>query len=117
MKLLQAYFLLVFVAVAGYTAVTIGKDDRSLFAVFFDDIAKMDWPGQFNFDFMLLLSLSSIWTGWRNQFTPVGMVLALFALFGGSLFSSVYLLFLTTQVNDVVELLIGQERTAKLKSS
>jgi hypothetical protein len=51
----------IFICIAGYTAVVIANHGTGLFAVFFGDIAKMGWPGQFNLDFLGFLTLSGLW--------------------------------------------------------
>ena len=50
-----------FVALSGYTAVVVAHHGLDLFSVFFGDIAKLMWPGQFNLDFTCLLLLSALW--------------------------------------------------------
>lgn len=81
-------------------------------SIFFGDIAKMEWPGQFNLDFTFMLTLSALWVAWRNAFSALGLALGLFALFGGALFLSAYLLVLSLQTNgDVRMLLLGPGRS------
>ena len=77
--------------------------------VFVGDMAKMGWPGQFNFDFMCFLALSASWVMWRNQFSPMGLALGVVAFFGGALFLSGYLLFLSFQGSQSIEeILVGK---------
>ncbi|MBS0641767.1 MAG: hypothetical protein JSS43_18035 [Proteobacteria bacterium] len=80
-----------------YTGVVIANHGLSLLPIFFGDIVRFVWPGQFNLDFLCLLILSAIWTAWRNGFSASGVILALVALFGGSGFLLIYILFLTGQ--------------------
>ena len=75
-----------------YTGVTVSGSGWNLLAVFFGDMAKMGWPGQFNLDFMMMLTLSALWVAWRHRFSPIGLGLAGLAFFGGSSFLCVYLL-------------------------
>ncbi|MEQ1753295.1 MAG: hypothetical protein ABL973_04100 [Micropepsaceae bacterium] len=111
MTAFRVWLATIFVALAIYTAMVVANFGWNLFAVFIGDMARMEWPGQFNLDFLFLLTLSGLWTAWRNAFTPVGIVLALLATFGGALFMSVYLLFLTFQANgDIREVLLGKSR-------
>ncbi len=51
----------IFVAIAGYTAIVIANHGMNLLPVFFGDMATMAWPGQFNLDFMCMLTLSALW--------------------------------------------------------
>jgi hypothetical protein len=83
-----------------------------LLAVFFGDMAAMGWPGQFNLDFMFMLTLSAIWVAWRHQFSIAGLALGVLALFGGSLFLTIYLLIVGGKAKgDVKKLLLGETRT------
>ena len=108
---LRLWLATIFVALGIYTAIVVSNFGWNLLDVFFGDMSRMEWPGQFNLDFMFLLTLSGLWTAWRNAFTPVGVVLALLATFGGALFMSLYLLFLTFQSNgNMREILLGKSR-------
>ena len=107
----RALLLAIFLGIVGYTTVTIANHGIGLLPIFFGDMAAMAWPGQFNFDFMCMLLLSATWVAWRNAFMPLGLVLALFAAFGGALFLSAYLLIMSFQVDgDVRKLLLGPTR-------
>lgn len=100
-----------FIAISAYTAVTISNHGVGLVQIFFGDMAKMAWPGQFNFDFMCFLLLSGLWVSWRNKFSPSGILLGLIAVFGGMLFLSAYLLFLSFQTQgDIKALVMGPSR-------
>ena len=45
-------FLVVFLLILlVYTAIVAGDEGLNLFAVFFGDMAAVNWPGQFNLDF------------------------------------------------------------------
>lgn len=106
----RIHLMVIFVVIASYTAVTISNHGMNLMQVFFGDIAKMEWPGQFNIDFLCMLTLSGLWVSWRHQFTPAGLVLGLLALFGGAFFLSAYLLVVTSRTSDVRVLLLGEGR-------
>ena len=94
-----------------YTAVVISNHGWDLLSVFFADMAKMQWPGQFNLDFMFMLTLSGLWVGWRHQFSPIGLGLAVLAFFGGAAFLSTYLLIISVQSKgDVRAILLGSQR-------
>lgn len=86
----RVFLSAVFLAILGYTLVTISNHGLGLVQVFFGDMAKMAWPGQFNFDFMSFVLLSGLWVAWRNAFSVKGMILALIAFFGGMLFLSAF---------------------------
>ncbi len=121
MKFFRFLLAVMFLAVLIYTIIVGNNYGWDLFSIFFSNIVKMDWSGQFNFDFALLLFLSGLWVSWRNKFSLKGIILGLFAFIGGILFTSVYLFILSFNCNNSVkELLIGTERytgTFMLKKS
>ncbi|WP_430413912.1 hypothetical protein [Parasphingorhabdus sp.] len=110
----RVLMVVLFVAISGYTAVTIASHGWNLAPVFFGDMAAMAWPGQFNFDFMCFLILSALWVSWRHQFSAAGLLLGAIASVGGMLFLSAYLFIVSGQAKgDVRELLLGKARAAQ----
>jgi len=99
-----------FVVLLGYTALVIRDHGMNLLAVFFGDMAKMGWPGQFNLDFMFMLLLSGLWVSWRHRFSPAGLGLGVLAFLGGASFLSVYLLVLSLRGADPKTILLGPSR-------
>lgn len=94
---------------AGYTALVIHRHGMGLLPVFFEDIGKAAWPGQFNLDFLCFLTLSALWTAWRNSFSAGGGLLAILAFFGGAGFLLPYLFILTLQSRgDMKAVLMGR---------
>ncbi len=92
----------------GYTGVVIANHGMGLINIFFGDMAAMGWAGQFNLDFMFMLTLSALWVAWRHQFSIAGLLLGLLAFFGGSLFLSTYLLVLSWLTRgDLRQMLVG----------
>jgi len=109
----RTLLILVWVVLAGYTAIVIANHGIGLLKVFFGDMAAMGWPGQFNLDFMFLLLLSALWVAWRHRFSNAGLLLGVLAIFGGSLFLTTYLLVVTGQAKgDMKEVLLGKSRAA-----
>ena len=92
MTLFRTFLALIFTAIALYTGVVIARHGLNLLPVFFGDMARLTWPGQFNLDFMCMLALSALWVAWRHRFGATGIALGVVAFFGGALFLSVYLL-------------------------
>lgn len=80
---------------AAYTGFVIARHGIDLLPIFFGDIAALGWPGQFNLDFLCFLTLSALWTAWRNGFSAGGLLLAIVAFFGGAGFLLPYLLWLS----------------------
>jgi hypothetical protein len=114
MTAFRVFLVAMWLCIALYTASVIANHGLGLFSVFFGDIAKMGWPGQFNLDFMFMLSLSGLGTAWRNEFSGAGLALALLALFLGAPFLSVYLLVLLAQTKgDLGVVLLGKARAAR----
>jgi len=100
-----------FVSLLVYTSVVINSHGWNLMSVFFGDMAKMEWSGQFNLDFMFMLSLSALWVAWRHRFSVEGLVLALLAFFGGASFLAVYLFVISLRANgDMRQVLLGKSR-------
>lgn len=96
------------VVVLAYTGVVIAGHGLDLFPVFFGDLARLGWAGQFNLDFLCMLALSAGWVAWRHRFSPGGLALAFMAFLLGTLFLCCYLL--TESVRgrgDVRALLLG----------
>ena len=107
----RSFLVAVFLIIAGYTLVVIANHGLNLLPVFFGDMAKMQWPGQFNLDFMCMLLLAGLWVSWRHQFSVAGVVLGLVAVFGGALFLSAYLLIESFRTKgDIRRLLLGDAR-------
>ena len=105
---LRLILSLMLVAMLGYTGVVIAGHGLDLFPVFFGDMARLGWAGQFNLDFLCMLALSAWWVAWRHRFSPGGLALALMAFLLGTLFLGLYLL--TESVRgrgDIRALLLG----------
>lgn len=111
MTLFRILLVGMLVTVSVYTAITISNAGLNLFPVFFGDIAKMGWPGQFNVDFSIFLTLSAGWLAWRHHFSVSGLCLGVCGLFLGTLFLTAYLLFMSFRANgDIKTLLLGERR-------
>jgi hypothetical protein len=109
----RAFLVLVWVAIVGYTVIVISNHGLGLLGIFFGDMKTMAWPGQFNLDFMFMLMFSSIWVSWRHQFSTLGLLFGLLALFFGSMFLATYLFILSWQTHgDVKRILVGNSRAA-----
>ena len=93
-----------------YTAIVIGNHGWDLMPVFFGDMAALTWPGQFNLDFSGFLMVSALWTAWRNSFSPLGLLLAVVAFFGGMMFLSAYVLILSLNALGIEDILLGSAR-------
>ena len=108
MLLFRALLLAMLASLVAYTGVVIAHQGADFASVFFGDMARMSWAGQFNLDFMGMLVLSALWVAWRHRFSAGGIALAMLALVGGTLFLCVYLLVLTARSGgDVVAVLLG----------
>ena len=83
-----------------------------LFGIFFRDIARMEWPGQFNLDFATYIILGGVWMTWRNQFSPGGLVLGICAPLGGAPLLCSYLLYLSYHCDGDVHRMFFGDRAA-----
>ena len=111
MTLFRVFLGVMLAVIALYTVAVIAQHGLSLFPVFFGDIVAMGWPGQFNLDFLGMLMLSALWTAWRNEFTPKGLLLGLLALLFGAPFLTIYLLVLSVQnQGNLKQMLLGEAR-------
>jgi len=111
MNAFRIFLVAVFVVIAGYTLVVVASHGLNLLPVFFGDMTRMEWPGQFNLDFMCMLLLAGLWVSWRHQFSVTGVVLGLVAVFGGALFLSAYLFVESFRTKgDMRKFLLGAAR-------
>lgn len=111
MKLFRLYLVVALASLTVYTLVVGSEHGWNLLPIFFANIADMSWPGQFNFDFMTFLGLSGIWVAWRHQFSGFGLFLGLIAIFGGMMFLSCYLLYISSQTGgDIRVIMLGKTR-------
>jgi len=111
MKAFRIVLVSMFVSIVVYTAIAGLQHGWNLIPIFFNDIAAMTWPGQFNFDFSLFLIFSGLWVSWRNHFSLGGLILGSFAIVLGAMFLSAYLLYLSFKTNgNIKEMLLGKTR-------
>ena len=102
------FLMVLWGALAFYTARVVMTEGFGLFPIFFGAIADWTWPGQFNLDFTMMLFLSASWTAWRNAFSPIGLLLALAAFVGGAGFLLPYLTYLAAKHRgDTAAILLG----------
>ena len=96
-----------------YTSIVVMEYGLNFVPFALRDAHAMEWPGQFDVDFLMLLSLSALWVGWRHQFTAAGLLLGLLAFLGGASFQCIYLLVVSLQAKgDMREILLGKARAA-----
>lgn len=108
MAAFRIFLVVIFLIIAGYTGVVVSNYGMGLLPIFFGDMAKVEWPGQFNLDFMCMLSLSGLWISWRHKFSAIGIILGIIAFFGGALFLSAYLFVESFRVRgDMKALMLG----------
>ena len=108
MAAFRIYLAVLCVFLSYYTFIVVSDFGINLFLPFFGAIANVTWSGQFNLDFLMMLTLSGLWVAWREQWSAKGLLLAVLAFFGGALFLSIYLSVLCVQEKgDVKRLLIG----------
>ena len=112
MNAFRLYLIIAWTALVGFTVLVIARDGMNLLPVFFGAIGEGHWPGQFNADFMSMLALSALWTGWRNGWGGKGAALALAAFFLGGGFLMLYLLVLLhREQGDLRKVLLGVHAT------
>ncbi len=111
MKLFRLYLVVALASLVVYTLIVGSEHGWNLLPIFFGDIASMTWPGQFNLDFMCLLTFSGLWLAWRHHFKLGGLALGVLGFFGGAMVLAPYLLIVSLKANgDIKEILIGKTR-------
>ena len=111
MRAFQVLLVAMFLVLSAYTGVVMARHGPDLLSVFFGDMGRLNWPGQFNLDFMFMLTFSAIWVAWRHRFSAGGLGLAVLAFFLGSSFLCVYLLIVSVQAKGSArEVLLGRAR-------
>jgi hypothetical protein len=106
----RALLAVLWIVLATYTAAVVAHNGVGLFAIFFGDIARVGWPGQFNLDFLFMLLLSAIWVSWRHRYSASGLLLGAFAFVGGSGFLLPYLLVLSVTTGANAERMLVGDR-------
>jgi len=105
----RIFLIIALVSIVAYTLVVASHHGWNLIPLFFDEIGRMTWQGQFNVDFSFFLLLSGLWIAWRDRFSPASIILGIVGVFGGMLFLSVYLLVLSVQARgDIAAVLLGR---------
>lgn len=106
MNLFRGYLVLVWCVLTVYT-VTVGLEHGwNLVPIFLEDMTRMTWSGQFNFDFMTFLALSGLWVAWRHEFSLLGCLLGVVAFFGGMMFLALYVLWASYKAQGNVKILL-----------
>lgn len=72
------------------------------------DIAAVNWRSQFNTDLVIHLVLLGRWVHWREGGGLKGMILGIFCLIWGGMFTFPYLLYAIAQARgDMTQLFLG----------
>ena len=113
LTLFRLLLVAIIAIVVGYTVFVVADHGLNFLPFYFDDVAKMGWPGQFDMDFSALLILGSVWLMWRHHFSPLGLLCGLAIFPFGAPFLCSYLLIASFQADgDVKELLLGKTRAS-----
>lgn len=111
MQIFRIYLVALIVVLYSYTALVVLNHGLGLYPVFFGDIAEMAWPGQFNLDFLMFLTLSGLWLAWRHHFSAGGIILGILGTLMGMAILAPYLIWAGMKAHgDVKVLLLGEER-------
>ncbi|MDX1959801.1 MAG: hypothetical protein SFU98_14595 [Leptospiraceae bacterium] len=105
----RVLLILITIGIFTITGIVGSNHGWNFVPIFFGDIIKLNWAGQFNFDFMCFLTLASLWVCWRNQFSAMGIFLAIVTAIFGISFIAPYLLIQTFTCNgDLGLVLLGK---------
>jgi hypothetical protein len=111
MSAFRVFLVAAWASLIAYTALVISRHGWDFLNVFFGDMARIGWAGQFNADFLLMLAISALWVAWRHAFSAGGLALAGVAFFGGAGFLYPYLVYLTVvEKGDMGAVLLGARR-------
>ena len=100
-------------SLAGYTALVMAEHGWNFAPHYFAGLARIDWPGQFDLDFTILIVLAAAWIVWRNHAGAASIVLAVLLVPFVSMLLTAYLLYLSwRERGDVVRMLIGDRKGA-----
>ena len=113
MTAFRALLAMIFVALTLYTISVVLHFGVDFAPLFFGSIARLDWAGQFNLDFLCFLILTALWVAWRHDFSVGGLLLGVVAINLGAIFLSAYLLIALSRTRgDMAQLLLGPRRAA-----
>ncbi|MDF1623144.1 MAG: hypothetical protein P1V33_06730 [Pseudohongiella nitratireducens] len=111
MLLFRLFLVTLLVSVSTYAVIVTLEYGGGWFGIFMGDLIAMNWPGQFNFDFMCVLAVIGLWVAWRHEFTLPGILLGLCGFLGGAFFLTTYLFVISYLVKgDARALLLGPGR-------
>ena len=109
LTLLKSLLIVQTVALIVYSLIAANKEGWSLFNIFTENVASLNWNGQFNLDFSSYLLLSGLWIMWRNKFTISSMIIGVIAMIAGIVVFAPYLLYLLIiEKGDLKKLLVGE---------
>jgi hypothetical protein len=111
LTLFRLLLVAIIVTMSFYTVFVVLEHGLNFLPIYFADVMKMGWAGQFNMDFSALLILGSVWLMWRHHFSAVGLVFGLLIFPLGAPYLCTYLLIASFQANgDAKILLLGERR-------
>lgn len=91
MNFLKILLLFATAAIFAVTVAAISNAGWNWPAVFFGDIAGLDWRAQFNVDFSVHLLLLATWIQWREGSNGRGFVFGFLSMVMGGMFGFPYL--------------------------
>lgn len=114
MKLLKLFLVLELLGLGLYTFFVIQNQGWNLAHHFLSALTAVGWQGQFNLDFLILLTLAGIWVSWRQGHSGLGLCLGFLTAIGGTMVLFPYLLIqISRHKGDMQGILMGRraERT------
>ncbi|MCQ8896834.1 hypothetical protein NQT62_10370 [Limnobacter humi] len=112
MKAFKAFLVIELLILSGYTVLVIQNQGLNLIPHVIDNVLAVSWSGQFNLDFMILLTIAGLWVSWRHGHSPLGMALGLLVTTGGSMVLCPYLLIAAGKAKgNLSTLFMGQQQS------
>ena len=110
MKPFYLFLMALWGAFAVYTGQVVATHGVNFFSFYLADIARWNWPGQFDLDLTILLFLAASWIAWRHRFSPLGWGLAALTMPFASIFLLPYVTYLAARHGgDTRAILLGRQ--------
>jgi len=86
------FFISIWIVMLVKTFIVSAYETDSFFSPFYDVMFESTWQSHFNVDLLLFTILFAAWAIYRERSLLVGIIIGLFSIFFGGVFSFLYLL-------------------------
>lgn len=113
MRWLKIFLVFEQIALIAYTLIVVQNHGWNLAPHFVGALTAMTWQGQFNLDFLILLTLSGIWVSWRHGHNAVGLCLGFLTAIGGTMVLFPYLIVQINRCKGDMRILLAGRHALK----